>query len=172
MAEMIRRGFDSLSGSDEIAVERDEGGSDLENAVWRDIRELERSLRIGIRRRLDDHWGQKADDRIRDVLGPETFAVVERNREKSSRQYKLTSNFEKPRDLLDYLYLGHLIQIMKSNDVWQLFHDRFRDKRQLEDLADAIIPVRNDAAHFRSVPARELDRCRVAVGDLQGLMKI
>ena len=42
----------------------------------------------------------------------------------------------------------------------------FRDKRELEDLIRAIVPVRNDAAHYRSVPRRELERCRLAIDDL------
>ena len=33
-----------------------------------------------------------------------------------------------------------------------------------------IIPVRNDAAHFRSVPLREFERCRLAIEDLMTLL--
>ena len=60
---------------------------------------------------------------------------------------------------------------MMASQSWQLFRAAFDDKRQLEDLAKAIIPVRNDAAHFRSVPELELLRSRVAVSDLTNRMK-
>jgi hypothetical protein len=55
---------------------------------------------------------------------------------------------------------------MIAGPAWQLYRGAFDDKRQLEDFARAIIPVRNDGAHFRSVPPMELQRCRIAVADL------
>jgi hypothetical protein len=42
----------------------------------------------------------------------------------------------------------------------------FRDKRELEDMTNAIMPVRNDRAHFSTVPSKELERCRIACDDL------
>lgn len=52
--------------------------------------------------------------------------------------------------------------------AWKLFQPAFRDKRELDDLLKCVIPVRNDLAHFRRVPAKELDRCRLAADDLLG----
>jgi hypothetical protein len=74
------------------------------------------------------------------------------------------------RDVLDYCYLGQLAQCVASGDAWALFTKAFRDKRQLDDLVACITPVRNDRAHFRHVPGRELDRCRIACEDLVGLL--
>jgi hypothetical protein len=56
---------------------------------------------------------------------------------------------------------------MTSNQAWELFKEGFRDKRELEDLIRPISTVRNDVAHFRSVPAKELERCRMAIDDLR-----
>jgi len=55
--------------------------------------------------------------------------------------------------------------------AWDMFKGFFRDKRQLEDLLNAIKPVRNDLAHFRAVPAKELDRCRIAADDLVAILE-
>jgi hypothetical protein len=103
------------------------------------------------------------------ILGREAWATVERNREKYARQYK-TSQPAANLDILDFCYLGQLIQLATANEAWDLFRTPFRDKRELEDRASAIIPVRNDQAHFRAVPAKELDRCRIAVDDLTLLL--
>ena len=59
---------------------------------------------------------------------------------------------------------------MTAGPAWELFRDMFRDKRQLEDLVKAVTPVRNDRAHFRIVPERELDRCRLACEDLTAMV--
>lgn len=58
------------------------------------------------------------------------------------------------------------MQLIAAAPAWELFREMFRDKRQLEDLVKAVTPVRNDRAHFRMVPERELDRCRLACEDL------
>jgi hypothetical protein len=73
--------------------------------------------------------------------------------------------------VLDFAYLGQLSQLMVANQAWELFRSAFSDKRQLEDLCKAIVPVRNDRAHFRSVPDQELLRCRVATTDLAKALK-
>jgi hypothetical protein len=60
---------------------------------------------------------------------------------------------------------------MISGEAWELFRKPFRDRREWEDLIRAITPMRNDAAHFRSVPLRaELERCRMAIDDLTALL--
>jgi hypothetical protein len=69
-------------------------------------------------------------------------------------------------DALDFCYLGQLLQLMTVGDAWDMFRAPFRDRRELEDFVGAIMPVRNDSAHFRSVPRMETDRCRLAIQDL------
>lgn len=55
---------------------------------------------------------------------------------------------------------------MSHNAAWARFKGPFVDKRELEDLIKSIVPVRNDLAHFRRVPIKELSRCRIATDDL------
>lgn len=68
--------------------------------------------------------------------------------------------------VLDFCYLGQLVQFMIAGESWDLFKNAFSDKRELQDFAKAISVVRNERAHFRSVPELELMRCQVAVSDL------
>jgi hypothetical protein len=100
------------------------------------------------------------------MLGEQSWAAIERNQAKYRQQYKMSEPCSSE-EILDFCYLGQLAQLMQHNQAWAGFKDAFRDKRQLEDLINAIVPVRNDAAHFRTVPDQELDRCRVAVRDLK-----
>lgn len=170
MAELIRRGFESLGGLPASTQEIPQDGSAEEQAVWRDISALERELRAVIRGKYSERWGDSADARIHNLLGTDGIETVNRNRAKYLKQYKFSDALHGD-EILDFLYLGQLRQLMTAGDAWALFTPAFRDKRQLEDLTGAIIPVRNDAAHFRSVPPNELDRCRIAVGDLRSLLK-
>lgn len=144
-------------------------GSETENAVWKDISALERELRSMIRKKYTGIWLHSADSTIARLLGNESMATVARDREKYLKQYKYSAA-PHGEEILDSLYLGQLSQLIKAGDAWALFKDAFRDKRHLEDLISAIIPVRNDAAHFRSVPKNELDRCRIAVNDLRAAL--
>ena len=167
MAHLIRRGFDSLRGSSVISDDNFLDGSATEIDVWKDISSLERELRALIRKKYTEKWKNSADSTIERLLGTQSMETIARNRDKYARQYKY-STAPHGEEILDFLYLGQLSELIKSNDAWALFGEAFRDKRQLEDLISAIIPVRNDAAHFRSVPKNELDRCRIAVSDLRG----
>ena len=72
--------------------------------------------------------------------------------------------------MLEFTYLGQLVALMTTGDAWAFFKQPFRDKRELEDLVKAITPVRNDAAHCRTVPLKELRRCRLAIDDLLALL--
>ena len=92
---------------------------------------------------------------------------IDRNRDKGAKTYQLADKSGSVNDFLDYSYLGQLMQLMQAKDVWTIYGGPFRDKRELEDLMKAITSVRNDTAHFRSVPEKELMRCRVAVSDLE-----
>jgi hypothetical protein len=88
--------------------------------------------------------------------------MLDRKRRRAE-SYKLAVDTS---DLLDFAYLGQLGQLMLSRKAWSLFGPMFRDKRELEDMMRDVAPVRNDSAHFRSVPPLELARCRVRCEDL------
>lgn len=72
--------------------------------------------------------------------------------------------------MLEFAYLGQLGDLMKSGKSWALFRDMYRDTRELEDMLRDVNPVRNEFAHFRSVPNRELDRCRIRCEDLLAII--
>src|SRR5258708_4569723 len=103
---------------------------------------------------------------MREALGAGTWKGIEKHRTNHAAQYP-TSSVKVECDVLDYTYLGHLGTLMRWTKAWDLFRHLFKDERQLEDLVDAIMPVRNDRAHFRSVPILELRRCQVACEDLR-----
>lgn len=165
MAQLIKQAFLALSPTD------DEGGITLadaspeERAVWPLIEMVEQRLRRLIRAKYNAQWGTKADSQFASVLGGEAVATIEKNRAKHLAVYHGAIDAASA-DLLDYCYLGQLGQLMTTNAAWAMFQDAFRDKRQLDDLLKCLVPVRNDLAHFRRVPAKELDRCRVAADDL------
>jgi hypothetical protein len=164
MAGVIRRGFESMSGDDDADATPPDSSAE-ERKTWTLIERLELALRRIVRSRYDARWGDRADKQLRASLGEEGWAAIERNREKQAQQYPLSPSAG-PRDVLDYCYLGQLGQFMAAGPAWDLFREMFRDKRQLEDLVKAVTPVRNDRAHFRTVPDRELKRCGLACEDL------
>jgi hypothetical protein len=100
---------------------------------------------------------------MQQVLGEDAWQTIQRNRASYVAKYDDGGKYD---PVLDFAYLGQLSHLIMSNQAWELFRSAFTDKRQLEDLCKAIVPVRNDRAHFRSVPDQELLRCRVAVTDL------
>jgi len=122
-----------------------------------------------VRQKYDAEFGMGADARIRAMLGEEGWSSLERSRSRYEAQYPRGPKVDVP-EVLEFTYLGQLITLMIAGEVWGLFKGPFRDKRDLEDLVTAITPVRNDAAHFRSVPHRELERCRLAIEDLMTLI--
>lgn len=170
MAQLIRTGFDSIGTSEPDTGATLEEGTSSEHAVWRLIGSTEAELRNTVRRQFNGRWGSGADARMCAILGPDAMTVIERNRAKYQTQYRSvkTQAFD---PILDFCYLGQLVQLMISSGSWDLFKAAFTDKRELQDLAKAISPVRNDSAHFRSVPELELLRCQVAVSDLTARLR-
>ncbi len=164
MASIIRKWFAQLEELSPDGARLEDGKVD-EREVWHSIEQIERQLRKVIRDRYQQQWGSRADNTIRSVLGDQAMATIDKNRDKYEAQYPSS---QKPATdpILDFCYLGQLVQLMVAGPAWQLYKAAFEDKRQLEDFARAIIPVRNDGAHFRSVPSMELQRCRIAVSDL------
>ena len=115
-------------------------------------------------------WGAKAEVKMREFLGEAQSAGIDKNREKAEKTYPLADKISLLNNFLDYSYLGQLAVLMQARQAWEIFREPFTDQRHLQDLMKAIVPVRNDTAHFRSVPQKELDRCKLAVDDLQGLL--
>ncbi len=171
MAQIIQDGFESIgktdSSDDGATVEE---GTASEQTIWRTIESAELQLRKVIRGRFIERWGSGADARMSSILGAQAGEVIERNRTKYQTQYR-SAERPAPDPILDFCYLGQLVQLMISGESWDLFKAPFVDKRELQDLAKAISLVRNDRAHFRSVPEIELLRCQVAVSDLAARLR-
>jgi hypothetical protein len=171
MARVIRNGFEALSlerRDPDARNDISEGTSD-EQPVWRRIAEVEATLRQLVRQNYAAAYGADADERIRRTLGEDAWKIIERNRARYETQYPRGPKVE-VRELLEFTYLGQLVALMTTGDAWAFFKQPFRDKRELEDFVKAITPVRNDAAHFRTVPLKELQRCRLATDDLLALL--
>jgi hypothetical protein len=168
MAAAIRRGFEAMDADDEpgeIPVDP----SAEERKTWSLVESLELRLRTVVRARYASRWGADAEVQIRKVLGEDAWSTIERNRDRHRQQYPQTPS-TRSHDVLDYCYLPQLVQCMMAGPAWELFREFFRDKRQLEDLLKAVAPVRNDRAHFRTVPERELVRCQLACEDLMAML--
>jgi len=168
MAALIRRGFDALGGPTDDADAMSHGTVD-EKLVWSLVESTELALRALVTRKFDERFGARATDTIRKVLGEEAWTALERNREKHLKQYPLSPQAGAT-TVLDYTYLGQLTQLMMCGEAWEAFRGFFKDKRQLEDIVKGITAVRNDRAHFRAVPTRELERCKLACEDLLALV--
>lgn len=169
MARIIQMAFLVLADPAESPKDEFGAGSVAEAGVWKSIAALESELRRLVRALYARQWAERADSEILKIFGEAGRELIERNRAKYLRQYK----FSLPphgSEILDFVYLGQLAQLMTVGSAWQLFQKPFKDKRQLEELIAAVQPVRNDAAHFRTVPPRELERCRLAVADLRTLI--
>jgi hypothetical protein len=170
MAAIVRRGYDSLlSTSDELAEGLDLVGSADEHAVWHVVEKVELRLRQVVGDAYTAKWGAGAEARIRKTLGDQSWDTIQKNRAKHQAQYPLSGSAPSL-DVLAYAYLGQLAQLMLASESWELFRAPFKDKRHLEEMIAAITPVRNDRAHFRQVPAKELQRCQIACDDLLALL--
>ena len=172
LARVIRRGLESLVPDVEpvIGTFYTSDGTKGEQEVWLSIANLEKRLRTIVMKSYSDRWGAKAEVKIREFLGEAQSLVINKNREKGEKKYPLADKTSPPRNVLDYAYLGQLSNLMQTKHAWEMFREPFKDKRHLADLMNAIVPVRNDTAHFRSVPEKELMRCRVALSDLGVLL--
>jgi hypothetical protein len=140
-------------------------GSELERPVWALLEELEVTLRRVVRLRFEEKWPGRAEKQMALCLGNDSWKRILDNKNKYDRSYRQSAEDREP-DILDFTYLGQLGQLMIWQSSWDMFKQMFRDKRELEDMLRDISPVRNDSAHFRSVPKRELDRCRLRCEDL------
>ena len=144
-------------------------GSPAQQEAWAEIERVELTLRAVVRKAYSERWGTHADAQIESVLGADSWKVLQENKAKSARSYRYSSH-PTLNDILHFAYFGQLTQLMLSRQAWDMFKTKFRDKRELEDIVKDVTPVRNDRAHFRTVPARELQRCVLRCGDLSHLI--
>lgn len=164
IAEIIRRGFESIAGEVEGAAAQLQGSAE-ERKAWELIETVELRLRSVVRARFEAKWKGDADAKLKKALGDDAWSKIEQNLAKG--QYRLSPATDGGRaEILDFCYLGQLTNLMMWGEAWDLFRVPFKDKRELQDLAGDIIPVRNDRAHFRPVPPKELQRCKLACDDL------
>jgi hypothetical protein len=147
-----------------------EPGNREEHNTWSLIEAAELGLRRLVRKKYSERWTADADTRIRAVLGADSWSTIMQNKQKAAKSYRYTSH-SPDGDVLHYAYFGQLVQLMVANQAWVMFRDLFRDKRELEDIAADVTPVRNSNAHFRTVPERELLRCRLRCEDLLQLLR-
>jgi hypothetical protein len=152
-----------------LAYLGDEQGSPGEQDAWAQIEEAELALRTIVRAAYAQKWADQADAIIASILGPKSMETISASRAKTSKSYRYTPHTADD-DLLHYVYFGQLSQLILANVSWALFSQRFRDKRELEDIVKDVIAVRNDSAHFRNVPDRERVRCTIRCGDLIHLL--
>jgi hypothetical protein len=143
----------------------------LERSVWQLVEQTEIGLRKSVRVAFDNRWKQEADDHIRLALGDNAWARIIENRDKYAKNYPRSHQAFDSDEVLNFTYLGQLGQLVTWNKSWDLFRHLFRDKRELDDIIRDIVPVRNDSAHFRSVPELELNRCRVRCIDLLTILE-
>jgi hypothetical protein len=147
-----------------------EPGNEQEHSAWSLIEAAELGLRRLVRKKYSERWTADADNRIRSVLGTQSWNTIIENKQKAAKSYRYTSH-SPDGDVLHYAYFGQLVQLMLANQAWDMFSPMFRDKRELEDIAKDVTPVRNSSAHFRTVPERELLRCRLRCEDLLQLLR-
>jgi hypothetical protein len=142
--------------------------SDKTGAVWAKIEVTERSLRNLVSRRYQRKWGDHATAMMESVLGDTSWQKIEQNYDASTKRYPLSETAEL--QIIDVMYIGQFLTLITANKAWHLFEDVFKNKQSLINIFGAIVPVRNDQAHFNSVPEKELLRCYIACDDLSVLI--
>jgi hypothetical protein len=173
---IARRHLDSLAISGEIYASYartfllPEEPTDEEQSAWSLVEVTEITLRKIVREKYEKKWGTAINDRVKKVVGDAAWLKIQEIKERGADSY-LYSKPDIADPLFDFMYLGQLAQLIVSGEAWDLFRHLFRDKRQLEDIVADISPVRNDHAHFRRVPPRELVRCRLRCEDLLYLIE-
>jgi hypothetical protein len=144
--------------------------TDEERSVWSAIEQAELALRRVVRDRYASRWTIDADNQIKSVLGTDSWETILNNKSKAAKIYRYT-NHTPDGDVLHFAYFAQLTQLVISNKAWDMFKHTFRDKREVEDITADIAPVRNDSAHFRSVPPREATRCKLRCEDLIQILR-
>lgn len=144
-------------------------GTDDELLVWSMIREAEVSLRRLVKEKYADRWGDGSDDKMSQALGRVAWDRILDNLKQSGYQYD--RGVQTRDDIMQFTYLGQLGQLMLWGPAWDMFKILFKERRELEEMLRDITPVRNDVAHFRHVPNKELVRCRISCDDILAVIE-
>jgi hypothetical protein len=168
MALMIRRGFETLGREVGEDAASDAVRTDGERRVWMAIEALEQRLREVVEQEYESKWPGKLDERVNLAFDDEKqWEGIERNREKHQRQYPFEASGQRL-GILHYVTLGQLSQLIASKRASELF--AAINKGELDRRIKAILPVRNDIAHCRSIPPNELDRARIYCDDVIAML--
>jgi hypothetical protein len=137
-----------------------------DDALQGRVKQCEISLRRLARQVMDQRWGGKSDNRIRQAIGADSAAKADRSLESTlDRYYPEADSISK--DFLDFLYIGDLAKIILGSE-WELFRRIFTDKKATEHNLKVVAGCRNELQHFRAIPEHERLRAFVAIGDLLG----
>jgi hypothetical protein len=171
MARIIRQGFEALGDKEVPASDAKKFAAADEKKAWDLIEDLELRLRRLVHEKYEAKWGSGADARIIKQLTPDEVTALEGHRAKHAAAYPLAG--DKPKvDLLDYFYLGQLVKLVLFHEIWNDFVPVFgKRKDTIQETIAKVSAVRNDRAHFRPVPEKELQRCVLACDDLLTMMK-
>ncbi|WP_394833747.1 DUF262 domain-containing protein [Pendulispora rubella] len=168
MAELTRVAFRQLGGEGHappIPPPWFLPGAEL---VWQRIVETERSLRALVRTIYSKRYSQNAAAKI-EQFTPDT------QRETLNRALRARPSGADPLSVVDYLYLAQLPPLLFNNEVWQDARARLgatQDaKQRLQFAIDQIVPVRNEIAHVREIPADRLQKANVACGDVLAMLR-
>jgi hypothetical protein len=171
MARIIRRGFAALGDAESSSPEAMIFAGADEREAWHHIEEVELALRKLVRSTYDARFGGGADTKIKSRFSEKELADLEGHRARHEAAYPLSPR-NHGAELLDYCYLGQLVKLIHSDDVWSEVRGLFRGRKEvLQELVAKISPVRNDRAHFRPVPEKELQRCVLACDDLLTMIR-
>ena len=133
------------------------------------LKTLEVQLRRFIRGRLVEKYGVKSDRRITMALGTGEAEAARARRDSSLRRFQPDRDVDQL-DILEYVYIGDLLKIVCGPD-WELFRPTFKgDKKKLDHAISVIAPARNELAHNREIPPRELLRAYLESTELLELI--
>jgi hypothetical protein len=136
----------------------------LQRRCWAHIEELEVKLREYIVSTYKEKWGDAAISMMKSALGNSSWETIETNLRKAMNQYPLCREKRYLREV-DGMYTGQLVQLILWKKAWPLFQPYLPNKNEIERWLKEVNPVRNDQAHFRQVPKKELNRCFLACDD-------
>jgi hypothetical protein len=139
-------------------------GEVASQTVWKLIERSELMLREHVKGQYVRQWPSRWQAVMQEHLGEEAWRKILQTHEASLKNYPYVA--AEPPDIIACLYLGQLRTLIEHWKAWPLFSKLFKDKRHAQDLFADITPVRNDQAHFKPVPEKELRRCQLACEDI------
>jgi hypothetical protein len=169
MADIIRVAFRQLGGEADAPPITPPWFLPGADTVWQRIAETERALRGVVRDVYGSCFGEAAARKIEETL-------PERERETLGRALRTRPANMEALSVVDYLYLGQLLPLLFSGDVWKDARGRLAEvpdaKQRLQAALSEIAPVRNEIAHVREVDRDRLLRANVACGDVLKILKV